>query len=276
MTLWTVWPLMSMPRIVGGLLLGVGGAVGQLHAAGLAAAADLDLGLDDHPAAELGRGRPACSAVSATSPAQHGHTVLLERSLAWYSNRSTRVRPSSKKKRFRYGYRGHADAVHPWQGSPDLRQITNREAAPGSVKSRTYGLASPNARCEHVARPAGRELFGGRWPPVRRGPGAAGEQATEQSAERVNGVRAGASPGAPVPALGRRPRRTKAPTHQSTNAHPHPARKPYSPLPRARSTRATSSRASSTSRRNAGAWAASEASHASVRASSSSDDSTHG
>ena len=51
-TLWTVWPLMSMPRICAGLLHGVVRVGGQLHAAGLAAAAGLDLRLDDRAAAE--------------------------------------------------------------------------------------------------------------------------------------------------------------------------------------------------------------------------------
>jgi hypothetical protein len=40
-----------------GLLAGLGRVLGQLDAAGLAAAADLHLGLDHHRAADLGRGR---------------------------------------------------------------------------------------------------------------------------------------------------------------------------------------------------------------------------
>ena len=52
MTLWTVWPLMSMPRMSVARAVRLLDGVGELDAAGLAAAADLHLGLDDHPAAQ--------------------------------------------------------------------------------------------------------------------------------------------------------------------------------------------------------------------------------
>ena len=51
-TRWTVWPLMSMPRIASAAAFGVGRRLGDLHAAGLAAAADLHLRLDDGHAAD--------------------------------------------------------------------------------------------------------------------------------------------------------------------------------------------------------------------------------
>ena len=75
-------------------LLGVGPGVvrglGDLHAAGLAAAADLDLRLDDGDAAELlgDRLRPR-PASSATSPRLTGTPCFGNSCLAWYSNRST-------------------------------------------------------------------------------------------------------------------------------------------------------------------------------------------
>ena len=49
----TTWPRMSSPRIVLRLLLGVGRVLGELDAAGLAAAAGQHLRLDDDRAAEL-------------------------------------------------------------------------------------------------------------------------------------------------------------------------------------------------------------------------------
>ena len=81
-TWWTVWPLMSMPRICRRRLLGLVGGRGQLHAAGLAAAAGLDLGLDDGTPPPVA---PICSAAARASSGvvgdvagQHRYTVLRE------------------------------------------------------------------------------------------------------------------------------------------------------------------------------------------------------
>ena len=53
----TTWPLMSMPRMFPACSAHLVGVVGELDPAGLAAPADLDLGLDDHRVARrLGRG----------------------------------------------------------------------------------------------------------------------------------------------------------------------------------------------------------------------------
>ena len=53
----TTWPLMSMPEDVAGVQAHLVGVVGELDAAGLAAAADLHLRLDDDRiAGRLGRG----------------------------------------------------------------------------------------------------------------------------------------------------------------------------------------------------------------------------
>ena len=51
-TLWTVWPLMSMPRMSLARACASSARVGELDAARLAPAADLHLRLDHHPAAE--------------------------------------------------------------------------------------------------------------------------------------------------------------------------------------------------------------------------------
>ena len=65
-----------------GVLLGLGAVVGQLDAAGLAAAADLDLGLDHHGVAELlGRGHGRFDGLGGPSLG-HGHAVLGEELLA--------------------------------------------------------------------------------------------------------------------------------------------------------------------------------------------------
>ena len=78
----TVWPLMSMPRICLGVLLGLVGGLGDLDAAGLAAAADLDLGLDDGHAAALGAdllgGRAGLLRGGGDGAGEHRHAVLLE------------------------------------------------------------------------------------------------------------------------------------------------------------------------------------------------------
>ena len=56
-TSWTVKPWMSMPRMRVGVLLGLGAVLGELDAAGLAAAADQHLRLDDARVADLLGGR---------------------------------------------------------------------------------------------------------------------------------------------------------------------------------------------------------------------------
>ena len=81
---------MSMPRIALGVLDGLVGGLGELHAAGLAAAAGLDLRLDDDTppissaaaCGVLGVRRRPCRAVTGTS-------CLAKSSFAWYSIRST-------------------------------------------------------------------------------------------------------------------------------------------------------------------------------------------
>ena len=80
---------MSMPRISERVLLGLLGRLGQLHATGLAAAAGLDLRLDDHRRRSprrrpwrQQRSRRSCRGSPATS-------CLAKSSFAWYSIRST-------------------------------------------------------------------------------------------------------------------------------------------------------------------------------------------
>ena len=64
-----------------GLLAGLGRVLGQLDAAGLAAAADLHLGLDDHGAADLGGGRLGLGRRPGDLAARDGHPVLGEQLL---------------------------------------------------------------------------------------------------------------------------------------------------------------------------------------------------
>ena len=69
--------------------------LGQLDAAGLAAAADLDLRLDDHPASPLASAAAAASSGSVTTvPRVTGTPCLAKSSFAWYSIRSTIPHPS--------------------------------------------------------------------------------------------------------------------------------------------------------------------------------------
>ena len=70
-----------------GVGLGVVGGLGHLDAAGLAAAADLDLRLDDGDAAEPLGDRLASSGVVATSPRRGGYAVLLEQ-VPWPGTRT--------------------------------------------------------------------------------------------------------------------------------------------------------------------------------------------
>ena len=94
-TRWTVWPLMSMPRMSLGLRDGLVGVVGELDAAGLAAATGLTWALTTTRP-------PSCSA-AARRPRRSrrrcrrstGTPCLAKSSFAWYSIRSTgSTRPS--------------------------------------------------------------------------------------------------------------------------------------------------------------------------------------
>ena len=68
------------------LLLGVRRVVGELDAAGLAAAAGQHLRLDDDGAAELlGRARAPPPASSASRPSETGMPTRRKSSLPWYS-----------------------------------------------------------------------------------------------------------------------------------------------------------------------------------------------
>ena len=89
-TISTVWPLMSMPRMSRGVLAGLVGVVGQLDAAGLAPAADLDLGLDhDRVAEALGGGHGVVHGGRRPRPALTGMSKEAKNCLPWYSKRST-------------------------------------------------------------------------------------------------------------------------------------------------------------------------------------------
>ena len=63
---------MSMPRMFPACVADLVGVVGQLDAAGLAAAADLHLGLDDDRVAGRSASATASSTVSATPPGDTG------------------------------------------------------------------------------------------------------------------------------------------------------------------------------------------------------------
>ena len=81
-TRWTVMPLMSMPRIAAATAFGLVGAAGELHAAGLAAAADEDLRLDDDLAAarveQPLRRRARLGRRGRDRPVRNGQSGLLE------------------------------------------------------------------------------------------------------------------------------------------------------------------------------------------------------
>ena len=80
-----MWPLMSSPRMSRRLLLGVGGILGELDAAGLAAAAGQHLRLDDDRAAERRAAARASSGESARRPSETGMPTRRKSSLPWYS-----------------------------------------------------------------------------------------------------------------------------------------------------------------------------------------------
>ena len=67
------------------LLLGVGRILGELDAAGLAAAAGQHLSLDDDRAAELLRGGARLLRGRRETPVRDGDPELLKSSLPWYS-----------------------------------------------------------------------------------------------------------------------------------------------------------------------------------------------
>ena len=73
---------MSMPRIAFGVGLGLVGVVRELDAAGLAAAADLDLGLDHDGEAELLGSLARLLRRGRMATLRHGHAVLGEELLA--------------------------------------------------------------------------------------------------------------------------------------------------------------------------------------------------
>ena len=74
---------------VAGVGAELGLVVGQLDAAGLAAAAHLDLGLDHHRVAGSAAATTASSTVSATPPLEMGMPNRAKYCLPWYSKRST-------------------------------------------------------------------------------------------------------------------------------------------------------------------------------------------
>ena len=74
-----------------GVLAHLVGVVGELHAAGLAATADLDLGLDDDRVADASAAATASSTVVTASPGDTGMSKLAKNCLPWYSRRSTRA-----------------------------------------------------------------------------------------------------------------------------------------------------------------------------------------
>ena len=96
-TLRTVMPLMSMPRMAAATVLGLVGARGELHAAGLAAPADEDLGLDHdrarrRPPGSARRRRAPRATVWATSQSGTGRPWATSRDLAsasWIFTRAT-------------------------------------------------------------------------------------------------------------------------------------------------------------------------------------------
>ena len=71
-----------MPRIAVGVLLGLGAVLRELDAARLAAAADLDLGLDHDRVAELLGGLDGLRNGGRGTAVRHGHTVLGEQLLS--------------------------------------------------------------------------------------------------------------------------------------------------------------------------------------------------
>ena len=78
MTLLTVWPLMSMPRMLGGVLECLVRGLGDLDAAGLAAASDLHLSLDDNYAANFLSSCLGFFWGVRNDSSQHGYSVCLE------------------------------------------------------------------------------------------------------------------------------------------------------------------------------------------------------
>ena len=78
----TTWPRMSSPRMSRALLLGVVRVLGQLHAAGLAAAAGQHLRLDDDLAADLLRRPPRLFRRRRDAPVGDGDAEALEQLLA--------------------------------------------------------------------------------------------------------------------------------------------------------------------------------------------------
>ena len=94
-TLWTVWPLMSMPRMSVARATASSGSAASLTPPALPRPPTFTCALTtDLPPSRSATAR-AASGVSTTSPASTGTPCLAKRSLAWYSNRSTRVRPFS-------------------------------------------------------------------------------------------------------------------------------------------------------------------------------------
>ena len=81
-TSWTVWPAMSMPRIALACASASARVLGDLDAAGLAAAADLHLRLDDAGVADLVGCGDGLLDASWRAPLRTGHAVAGEELLA--------------------------------------------------------------------------------------------------------------------------------------------------------------------------------------------------
>ena len=165
-TRWTVWPLMSMPRMALGVLLGLVGGLRDLDAAGLAAAADLDLRLDDDdPADALGRG-PRLLRRRGDLAGEHGHAVLLEHvsrlvlvQIHVCLTSSCSAGPGSRRarrrrRRARQPYR-RAGAASParTRGPGDRRHPAARRAGPCGARAGARRTAPVTGRRARRSRP---------------------------------------------------------------------------------------------------------------------------
>ncbi len=115
-TLWTVWPLMSMPRMARAFSTASAGSEASFTPPALPRPPVFTCALTTARPPSRSVTSRAASGVSMTSPASTGTSCLAKRSLAWYSNRSTRVRPLNQ------WYRGRLSAcvgVPRGRGSPD-------------------------------------------------------------------------------------------------------------------------------------------------------------
>ena len=154
-------PLMSMPRICAGDRLGLVRAAGELDAAGLAAAADEDLGLDDDPVGTVARGRPRAWVArlgrrACHGPAGHRQAGCRRAAVLAGTPAASRTR---RRLRLAMGLGSVRIARHP----PAWTPTAGRPRRGREIALRLAGRASPVTRTDDVraarsSRPARRPL----------------------------------------------------------------------------------------------------------------------